>query len=111
MAIIIGSKTTKDGNIILEVKTDYKETLQLKGHIQNITLFSEDTAQNKTNISGRGKNSATKYFLIPRELRQNLKFPQTVKVQKIETPTKATFIYIVDKLTTQKTTPKSSQPK
>jgi len=107
MATIIGSKTTKDGKIIYEVKTDYQESLQLKGHIQNIILFSEETAEKRTNLSGRGKNSATKYFLIPRELRQNIQFPQTVKCQKIETPTKTTFIYIVDKLGTR-TMPKNT---
>ena len=101
MGLIVGSKTTKDGKIIYQVKVGYEESLQLKGHIKNITLYTEDTAQTKTNISGRGKNAATKYFLIPRELRNNLKFPQTVKCQKIETPTKITFIYIVDKLTIQ----------
>ena len=101
MGSIIGSKTTKEGKIIYQVQVNYEESLQLKGHINNITLYSEDTAQTRTNISGRGKNAATKYFLIPRELRNNLKFPQTVKCQKIETPTKITFIYIVDKLTIQ----------
>ena len=98
MGSILSSKTTKDGKIIYEVLMDYDESLQLKGHIKNIYLFSEDVAEIKTNLSGRGKNEATKYFLIPRELRQNTKFTDKVKCQKLETPTKIIFIYVVDKL-------------
>lgn len=98
MGSIISSKTTKEGKIIFEVLVDYEESLQLKGHVQNIYLFSEDVADIKTNLSARGKNEATKYFLIPRELRHNIKFGDKVKCQKIESESKMIFIYVVDKL-------------
>lgn len=98
MGTILSSRVGKNGKIVYEVEMDYEESLQLKGHIKNIYLFSEDVAEIKTNLSGRGKNEATKYFLIPRELRNNLKFNNQVKCQKIETPTRAIFIYVVDKL-------------
>lgn len=98
MGSILGSKTAKDGKIIYEVMMDYDESLQLKGHIQNIHLFSEDVAEIKTNLSSRGKNEATKYFLIPRELRRDMKFTNKVKCQKLETESKIIFVYVVDKL-------------
>jgi superfamily II RNA helicase len=82
----------------VEVEMDYEESLQLKGHIRNIHLFSEDSAEIKTNLSQRGTNEATKYFLIPRELRENLKFEEKVKCQRLETDTKIIFIYVVDKI-------------
>lgn len=98
MGVILGTKTTKEGKIIFEVEMDYEESLKLKGHIKNVHVFSEDAAEIKTNLSQRGTNEATKYFLIPRELRENLKFNEEVKCQKIETDTRMIFIFVVDKL-------------
>ena len=98
MGIILGTKTTKDNKIIFEVEMDYEESLKLKGHIKNIHVFSEDAAEIKTNLSQRGTNEATKYFLIPRKLRENLKFNEKVKCQKIETDTRTIFIFVVNKI-------------
>lgn len=98
MGSIVSSKSAKDGKIIYEVLMDYDESLQLKGRIKNVHLFSEDVAEIKTNLSSRGKNEATKYFLIPRELRHDMKFTDKVKCQKLETQSKIIFIYVVDKL-------------
>ena len=98
MGVILGTKTTKDNKIIFEVEMDYEESLKLKGNIKNIHVFSEDAAEIKTNLSQRGTNEATKYFLIPRELRENLKFNEQVKCQKIETDTRIVFIFVVNKI-------------
>lgn len=98
MGSIVSSKTTKDGKIVYEVVMDYDESLQLKGRIKNIHLFSDDVAEIRTNLSTRGKNEATKYFLIPKELRHNMTFTDKVKCQKLETESKIIFIYVVDKL-------------
>lgn len=98
MGSIISTKTTKDGNIVFEVKMEYEEALQLKGHVQNVHLFTENVADTRTNLSGRGKNEATKYFLIPKELRKNIKLTDKVRCQKLETDSKIFFIYVVDKL-------------
>ena len=98
MGKILGTKTTKEGNVIFEVEMDYKESLSLKGHIKDIHIFSEDVAEIKANLSQRGKNEATKYFLVPRELRSNLRFNEKVRCQKIETDTKIIFIYVVDRI-------------
>ncbi|MCK5282173.1 MAG: hypothetical protein KAK00_02085 [Nanoarchaeota archaeon] len=97
MGNILNSKTTNEGSVIFEVLVDYDEALHLKGHVKNIHLFSEDVLDISSNISLRGKNQATKYFLIPKELRKDLKFNSKVTCQKIETETKTVFIYLVDK--------------
>ena len=53
MGTIISSK--KDGeNVILEILVDYDELLQLKGHLNNIRLITEEVAEVQTNISQRG---------------------------------------------------------
>jgi hypothetical protein len=98
MGEILSSKTTQDGKVVHEVMVDYDESLQLKGNVQKIHVFSEDVAQIRTNLSGRGKNEATKYFLIPRELRKGTEINDRVTCQKLETDSKIIFIYIVDKL-------------
>lgn len=98
MGKILGSKTTKEGNVVFEIELSYEESLQLKGNIKNIHVFSEDVADLKANLSQRGKNEATKYFLIPRELRDNLNFNERVKCQRIEDDTKIIFVYVVDKI-------------
>jgi hypothetical protein len=97
MGTILGTKMKEDGKVIFEVCVDYEEAVQLKGFMDNVHIFSENIAEMKTNISQRGKNEATKYFLIPRELRKNLDFNSEIKCQKIDLKTKTIFIYIADK--------------
>jgi hypothetical protein len=98
MGRILGTKTTKEGKVVFEIELDYEESLQLKGYIKNICVFSEDAAEIKANLSQRGRNEATKYFLIPRELRSGLRFNEKVKCQKLETDSKIIFVYAVDKI-------------
>ncbi len=97
MGTIVSSKMKGDGKVILELLLDYDEVLQLKGHMDNVYIFSEDIVDLRTDISTRGKNSATKYFLIPRELRRNIKFDKEINCQKIELNDKIIFIYTVEK--------------
>jgi len=97
MGQILSSKVTSDGKVIFTISTDPKEALQLQGHIDNIHIFSEKNAAINTHISLRGKNEATKYFLIPRELRNTLNFNNKVKCQRIDSKDKTIFIYVVDK--------------
>ena len=98
MGTIIGIKATKGEKVHVEVEMDYEESLKLKGHIKNIYLFSEEATEITTNLSQRGTNEATKYFLIPRELRENLKFDEKVKCQRIETDKKIIYVYAVEKI-------------
>ena len=97
MGTIISSK--KDGeSVILEVLADYDEFLQLRGHLNNIRLITENVADVQTNISQRGKNQATKYFLIPRQFRKGFKFNNATSCQRLDLKNKVLFIYVVDKL-------------
>lgn len=97
MGDIISTKI-KDNKVVIEVELDYEESLKLKGHIKNIHIFSEDAADIKTSLAQRGTNEATKYFLIPRQLRENLNFNEDVKCQKIDTDSKSVFIFTVNKV-------------
>ena len=98
MGTILSSRVKDDGKVIFEISMDYEESVQLKGHMDNVHIFAENVVDIKTNISQRGKNEATKYFLIPRELRKDLKFNSSTTCQKIETKTKTIFVFVVDKI-------------
>lgn len=97
MGSILSSKRISNGKVVYEVCLDYDETMQLKGNMEGIYLFSENVADFKTRISGRGRQEATKYFLIPRQLRKNLKINAKVSCQRLETKTKVVFIYTIEK--------------
>lgn len=98
MGTILSTRMTKGDMVIFEIEMDYIDSLKLKGHVKNIHVFSEDAAEIRTNLSQRGANEATKYFLIPRELRENLNFSKNVKCQKIETKTRKIFVFVTDKV-------------
>lgn len=98
MGTILSSRTKEDGKVVFEVLVDYDEALQLRGNLSNVHLFSEDVATMETQITQRGKNEATTYLLLPRELRRTNKLRGIARCQKIETQTKLIFLYVVDKL-------------
>ena len=98
MGSILSSRIKDDGKVVFEVLMEYSEAIQLQGHMDNVHLFSENVINITTNLSQRGKNDATKYFLIPRELRRNLKFSTEVLCQRIETKSNIFFVYAIDKL-------------
>ncbi|MFH0978161.1 MAG: hypothetical protein V1837_02550 [Candidatus Woesearchaeota archaeon] len=98
MASILSSRVKDDGKVVFEVIVDYDEAIQLQGHLDNIHLFSENVINVTANLSQRGKNEATKYFLVPRELRKNLKMSSEVTCQRIETKSRIFFVYVMDKL-------------
>ena len=97
MGEILSSRTAGDGKVIFEVSVDYDEAVQLQGHMSNVHVFSENIADIRANMAQRGKNEATKYFLIPKNLRKELKFNDEALCQKIETKSKVIFIYVIDK--------------
>lgn len=97
MGTILTSKMAADKKVIVEVLLDYDEYVQLKGHMHNIHIFSEDNVEVEANISQRGRNSATKYFLIPKNMRKGLKFTENVSCNKIDLKGRSIFIYTIKK--------------
>ncbi len=96
MGMILSSRRENE-RVIVEAVLDPKELVQLKGEIDEVHLFSERVADVQTNIAKRGKNEATKYFLIPRHLRKDLNIMEPVSCQRINTSDKAIFVYVVNK--------------
>ena len=98
MGSILSSKVQNDGKVSYEVVIDRDEALQLRGNMDNIHVLAESAADIKSRISLRGKNEATKYFLIPKEFREDIKKSREVQCQKIETKAKAIYVFYVDKI-------------
>ena len=98
MGEIVSTKIMNENTVVVEVQLDYEEAIALKGHMNNIHVFTEDLAEKSSQISTRGTNDATRYFLIPKELRDSLDVNSRVTCQRIETPTKTIFVYAVDKV-------------
>ena len=82
MGTILTSKIKEDNKIVFEIMVDYDEALQLKGNINNVHLFSEDVPSTETRLAQRGKNEATYYFLVPKELRKDIEMKGKVRCQK-----------------------------
>ena len=95
---IINSMRRNGDKFDVELSLGASEIKHLAGKMDAIHLFCEHAAECRTTISQRGRNEATKYFLIPRELRKNLKFNWNVSCQRINTPEKVIFVYVVDKI-------------
>lgn len=98
MGSILSSKVKSDGKVTYKIIVDKEEALQLKGKLDKIHVVSEDAADISSRISFRGKNAATKYFLIPKELRDDIKKSKEVMCQKLDTPSRAIYIFYVDKI-------------
>ena len=97
MADVLSIKNNKDGKILIELEMDYDESLKLKGAMDKVILFSENSADKVTHLTQRGANEATKYFLIPKELRKNLQVNGNVKCQRLEIGNDLFFIYMLKK--------------
>lgn len=97
-AILCSRRYGKDSNkVVVELVVDSDEFRQLRGEMDNVYLFSEDVANVPSRVSLRGRNDATKYFLIPRQLRQNLSVRGEVSCQRLESEDgKTIFVYVLD---------------
>ena len=88
-------QTVQEEGILAEIFLTKEETRELGGEMDNITLFTEEKARLPARISLRGKNEATKYFLIPKQLRRTLNLRGSVCCQRIRKDNKDIFVYVV----------------
>lgn len=96
MAEILSSKIIGD-KIVYTISVNQDESLKLQGQLNNLHLIAQDTIINPTKISSRGRNSSTKYFIIPKKLRYELSFQEPTTCQRIDTSEKVLFVYLLDK--------------
>ena len=85
-----------DNHVVIELLLHQDEFRRLRGEMDEVHIFSEQNANVPSKVSLRGRNDATKYFLIPRALRKRLAPQGAVSCQRIEHQGKSLFIYVVD---------------
>jgi hypothetical protein len=89
-----GENTDK---VVVELLVNQEEFRALRGEMNDVYLFSERAANVPSRVSLRGRNEATKYFLIPRQLRKRLALCGGVSCQRLESGDgKSIFVYVLD---------------
>lgn len=97
MASVICKKVNST-HVVLSLKMDFNEAKMLKGCIDNIHLIPEENSNVRSTVYERGKNGHTKYFLIPKQLRENIQLKKEVSCMRIDCKEKIVWAYIMDKL-------------
>jgi len=101
MGKILGLNTTNNDKVTIKLELTQEEALRLRGNMEKVHIFSEKTLDNTSRLVQRGKRESTKYFLVPRELRDGIGKNQEVNCSRIETKTKDIFIFEVKKFKKQ----------
>lgn len=102
MGKIISTKLMNNDKIHVNLELTQDEALWLRGNIDKMHLFSENNLNFETRLIKRGKRESTKYFLMPKELRNKVLPSNKVLCNKIETKTKDIIIFSVPKYSDEK---------
>ena len=97
MASIISSKVNKD-HVVISFKVSFEEAKELNGHLANIHLIAEDNEGETATITEKGRKGCTKYFLIPKKLREDIQLKKEASCVRIDCKEKMLWVYIMDKL-------------
>ena len=96
MGSVKGIKITANNKVEFVVTVDYEESLLLKGHATNIHIFSEESADLKTNVVSRGKGN-TKYIRVPQKIAKDIKDKNMVKCMRVESHDKIVIYSVIEK--------------
>lgn len=97
MGQIINTKNLPDKTVVCKILLNQEEIANLRGHMRNIHIFSENLCSQPSQINTRGNGGVTKYFKIPLSIRSRKKHNGNLSYQVIETPAKAFYIYTLEK--------------
>jgi hypothetical protein len=97
MGNILQIKASSNDSFHVTLDLNPTEVLWLKGNMDKMHLFSEDSLTTFTRLVQRGKKESTKYFLLPREFRKGIIPSDSVACTMIDSKTKSIFIYAVNK--------------
>ena len=96
MGLIVSTKRHSQEQVLVELLVNNSEIRQLRGEHNDIYVFSERTTNTPSRVSLRGKNDATKYFLIPKQLRKELVINGKVSCQRLQSDGRTIFVYVID---------------
>ncbi|MBR9706439.1 hypothetical protein GOV14_05365 [Candidatus Pacearchaeota archaeon] len=98
MGDVISSKVLNNNNILYKIQLESNEVQALGNAIRNINLFSSKLCINPAQIIKKGNQGVTQYFSIPFVLRfRKTKDYQELYYQKLETPSKIFYMYVLPK--------------
>ena len=97
MGKILQVKNKNAENVEVTLELSQREIEKLAGNMNNIHIFSEDTLDTLTKVVQRGRRDSTKYFLMPKEFRKDIRAAGLTQCSKIETKTRNLYIFAVDK--------------
>ncbi len=96
MGSVKSTRITTNNKVEYTVSIDYEESLLLKGHVTNVHIFSEDSADIIANIHSRGKGN-TKYLRIPRQIAKNIMDKSIAKCLRTECADKIIIYTVIEK--------------
>lgn len=97
MAKLISMKNNGE-KYLYEIEAETQELNQIKGSSDNLIFFSDENFNLETNISKRGRQGRTKYFLIPKGLRKRIDLSdKRIVCQRLDLKNKIFFVYAVSK--------------
>lgn len=97
MASVIESKQ-KGNHLFVVLKLDMEEAISFsKGMLSRIHLIPEDSHFVKSAVYEKGKKGNTKYFLVPKELRKDVKMQKKISCVKLDATDKIIWAFFMDK--------------
>lgn len=90
-------KCINSDKVYITLHSHEDELSYLKGHTNDIHIFSENNLQNETRLVQRGRKDSTKYLLLPKDFREDAIPSNEIKCGKIEMDDKKILIFEVKK--------------
>jgi hypothetical protein len=87
----------REGKYAFLVSANHADWKALKGSIHNLHFISEEHATVKATLLERGRKGSSKYWLIPKCLREGVMIPKETPCLKTESSDKIIYAFIVDK--------------
>lgn len=96
MGSVKSTRISSNNKVEYTITVDYEESLLLKGHVTNMHIFSEDSADIKANIICKGKGN-TKYLRIPQKISKDIKSLSSVNCLRYDSKDKIIIYAVIDK--------------
>jgi len=97
MGRILEIKNIKGGKVVANIELTQDEYKHLKGSIDDLIVFAGENLSEDSRLVQRGRKESTKYFLLPRKLRDGIDTCNDVKCDRIENGSKSVFIFEMNK--------------
>lgn len=98
MGKITNIRSTSKDKVQVTLDMTQSEVMWLAGNLDKMFLFSNKNLETRTRLVQRGKRDSTKYFLMPKELRDDVIPSNSVMCTRMEDQKNCLFIFSVPKV-------------